>query len=671
MFYLKGTFVTVHDHPWAEIDALWTAVHRNPAAELGKGAQVLYHSVVDRAVDAYFPVLDQIDERVEALEMQVFEAGGRNDVLPTLFRLRRSVRQLLRAARNQRESVQRLAVGTVRTLTKETCYQFRDVHDHLLLLHDNLDDHRETLGGLRDTYLGVISNRMNEVMKALTVFSAILLPLTFLSGLFGMNVRVPWQDDIVGFWIIVAVCVACTPDLAPHHEQAGLAAPHHVSAAAGGHAPGPAGRRAPRRPPRAPGRPRLRRPGRGGRGPARRDGGGPSARPRVVGGHGCRGAALPAPDAHAGRALARRRGRPPRAAPRRPRTHPGRPVRLAARRPVRADAGAGRRGPRDADARALRDRRRRDVARRLGRVGDDPARGRDDAGGARARGAGAAGPRGPRRARRPAGRAPAAACSSRRRPPTRPWTPCARPARARPARRPSTARASRPGRPGSAPSSTTASCPTRRGSTASISWTKGCYVGQEPVVMARHRGHPATLLVGLSIEAGPVPAPEAALLLDAKPVGRVTTVARASGGPGRGRARVRAARARARGGDVRARGLRRPRHRHRRPRALSRSPDRRSPVPPNRREFGACLAAQARGRSPPPRSRDPRNLRRPPVRQAARTKTPRGGVPRGRRRDPARAGRPRVGRPGRRTTAGCAAPCAAAPPGGRRACSRA
>lgn len=207
IFYMKGTLVTVCDRPWPPLEALWAAVRRDPARELGKGAQVLYHSLVDRAVDAYFPILDAIDDRVEGLERRVFEATERDAILPTLFRLRRSVRTLLRAARNQRESVQRLAVGTVRSLTKETCYQFRDVHDHLILLHDSLDDHRETLGGLRDTYLGVISNRMNEVMKSLTVFSVVLLPLAFVTGLWGMNVPVPFAAHPWGFWAVVAVCV--------------------------------------------------------------------------------------------------------------------------------------------------------------------------------------------------------------------------------------------------------------------------------------------------------------------------------------------------------------------------------------------------------------------------------------------------------------------------------
>lgn len=207
IFYLKGTLVTCHDRPWKPLDDLWAAVCRDPATELGQGAQRLYHNVVDAAVDEFFPILDRIDERVEALETEVFEATSRESVLPKLFRLRRSVRYLLRSARNQRESVQRLAVGTVRSLRRETCYQFRDVHDHLILLHDSLDDHRETLGGLRDTYLGVISNRMNEVMKSLTVFSVILLPLAFVTGLWGMNVPVPLRDTAYGFWVVLAICV--------------------------------------------------------------------------------------------------------------------------------------------------------------------------------------------------------------------------------------------------------------------------------------------------------------------------------------------------------------------------------------------------------------------------------------------------------------------------------
>lgn len=208
IYYMKGTLVTVHDRPWPAIDALWAEVEKDPRPELEKGAQRLYHDVVDRSVKAYFPLLETIEDRVEEIEREVLETSGARDTLHALFRLRRTVRSLLRAARNQRESVQRLATGDVRAIRRETCWLFRDVWDRLILLHDTLEDHRETLSGLRDTYVGVVNNRMSEVMKALAVFSGLMLPLAFITGLWGMNVGVPWEGKAAGFWIVLGLCVA-------------------------------------------------------------------------------------------------------------------------------------------------------------------------------------------------------------------------------------------------------------------------------------------------------------------------------------------------------------------------------------------------------------------------------------------------------------------------------
>ncbi len=207
MYYLQGTFVTVRDEPWPTIDALWDAVLRDPLRELGKGAQTVYHNVVDRAVQAYEGVLNFVEEEIDDLEREVLDVDDGVDSLGTIFRLRRTVRRLMTLVRAQQESVMRLAVGHVKSLRKETCYLFRDVADHLTLYHGTLDDHRETLSGLRDTYIGVASNRLNEVMKTLTVFSALLLPLTFLTGLWGMNFDIlPFARHELGFWIFLAIC---------------------------------------------------------------------------------------------------------------------------------------------------------------------------------------------------------------------------------------------------------------------------------------------------------------------------------------------------------------------------------------------------------------------------------------------------------------------------------
>jgi magnesium transporter len=209
IYYMPGTLVTIRDEPWAPLDELWEGVVRNPARELGKGAQVVFHNVVDRAVKSYEAVIEGLDRRIDELEREVLEQEGGKDSLGDIFRLRRTVRGLLRLVHAQQESVHRLSLGHVKSLRKETCYLFRDVYDDLRLYQALLDDHRDTLGGLRDTHLGVASNRLNEVMRRLTVFSALLLPLTFLTGLWGMNFDVlPFAHQAWGFWIFVAICTA-------------------------------------------------------------------------------------------------------------------------------------------------------------------------------------------------------------------------------------------------------------------------------------------------------------------------------------------------------------------------------------------------------------------------------------------------------------------------------
>jgi magnesium transporter len=208
IYFLPGTLVTVRDEPWAPIDELWDGVVRDPARELGKGAQVVFHNVVDRAVRAYESVIDSVEQRIDTMEPEVLTLKGGDATLTSIFRLRRTLRQLLRLVRAQQESVYRLSLGHVKSLRKETCYLFRDVYDHLVRYHALLDDHRETLAGLRDTYIGVASNRLNEVMRRLTVFSALLLPLTFLTGLWGMNFDVlPFAHHGGGFWFFVGLCI--------------------------------------------------------------------------------------------------------------------------------------------------------------------------------------------------------------------------------------------------------------------------------------------------------------------------------------------------------------------------------------------------------------------------------------------------------------------------------
>lgn len=209
VYYMQGTLVTVRELPWPALDALWEAVQHDPVRRLGKGAQTVYHTIVDMAVKAYEPVINFVEDEIDSLEREVLDPDDGVDSLGPIFRLRRTLRRIARLVRGQQESVQRLASGNVKQLRKDTCYLFRDVAQHLDLYSGLLEDHRETLAGLRDTYIGVASNRLNLVMKTLTVFSALLLPLTFLTGLWGMNFdHLPLAHEAYGFWIFLGVCLA-------------------------------------------------------------------------------------------------------------------------------------------------------------------------------------------------------------------------------------------------------------------------------------------------------------------------------------------------------------------------------------------------------------------------------------------------------------------------------
>jgi magnesium transporter len=208
LYYMQGTLVTVRELPWPALDKLWDDAQRHPVQQLGKGAQTVYHTVLDLAVKAYEPVINAVEDEIDKLEPEVLDPDDGVDSLGPIFRLRRTLRRVGRLMRAQQENVQRLAGGNVKQLRKETCYLFRDLAQHLELYSGVLEDHRETLAGMRDTYIGIASNRLNHVMKTLTVFSALMLPLTFLTGLWGMNFDdLPLAREPLGFWLFLVVCL--------------------------------------------------------------------------------------------------------------------------------------------------------------------------------------------------------------------------------------------------------------------------------------------------------------------------------------------------------------------------------------------------------------------------------------------------------------------------------
>ncbi|HEU4615248.1 MAG TPA: magnesium/cobalt transporter CorA [Kofleriaceae bacterium] len=194
------SFVITHD-PTGEITKdVVDLVGRDPAV-LCKGPAWLAHAILDNAVDRYLPIVDQLNEDIERLELEALRRAGTPKGAPVLrriLRLRRMLQDLRRMSIHQREILLRLSRGEFDEIPRDVVPFFRDVFDHFVRINDELDAFRDLLTSALEAYLSVQNNRMSEVMKTLTLISTVMLPLTFIAGIYGMNFRHMPELDWVG-----------------------------------------------------------------------------------------------------------------------------------------------------------------------------------------------------------------------------------------------------------------------------------------------------------------------------------------------------------------------------------------------------------------------------------------------------------------------------------------
>ena len=181
--------VTVHDGDSAPIVELRDHATRNLRI-LSEGPVALLHRIVDAMVDSYRPEMDKLEDRIDELEKQIFEQPD-----PMLVRRildeKRQVAGLRRIITPQRDVVARLARRDFVDVSTEMSFRFRDVYDHLVRVADDVLIFQDRITGMLDAHLSNVSNRLNEVMKVLTVVATILMPLTLLTSMYGMNVPLP------------------------------------------------------------------------------------------------------------------------------------------------------------------------------------------------------------------------------------------------------------------------------------------------------------------------------------------------------------------------------------------------------------------------------------------------------------------------------------------------
>lgn len=172
-----------------------------------RGASYLLHQILDNLVDLYMPLIDDFDRSINDLEERVFEMKRNNNVvLEEIMDLRRAIARLKRISSRQLEVLYRLSHGEFEQIPESVLPFYRDVHDHLQRITDLAESYRDIVGGLFDIRFAVVSNKTNEIMKTLAVLSAIILPLTLIAGIYGMNFEnMPELKTINGYFMTLGV----------------------------------------------------------------------------------------------------------------------------------------------------------------------------------------------------------------------------------------------------------------------------------------------------------------------------------------------------------------------------------------------------------------------------------------------------------------------------------
>lgn len=198
VFLAKTWIVTLLRVPLDRLEGLVERVQKRPDHYL-KSPAVLAHRLLDDMTDGFEHLVDDLVDRLDALD----EPGDPvPETMTAIVGMRRETAMLARVVRSQRDVCASLALSTHAALPKRIQPYLRDVYDHLLRVYDHLEGVREGLGAARDAYLAAVNNRLSEVMRVLTVIATIMMPLSLIAGIFGMNFEtIPGLGSPAGFWL--------------------------------------------------------------------------------------------------------------------------------------------------------------------------------------------------------------------------------------------------------------------------------------------------------------------------------------------------------------------------------------------------------------------------------------------------------------------------------------
>jgi magnesium transporter len=194
IFLGDGFLVTSHQGRVSVLDE----VAETADCILPRGAEWTLHAILDRAVDEIFPAVDFIADELDSIEDRLLQQASEAD-LHHLYSMKRLLVALHKTIGPERDVVRGMARQT-ELISPEAYLYFQDVGDHLARVTDSVETYRDVASGAMDIYLSAVNNRMNQIMKQLTVVATIFMPLTLLSGIYGMNITVGMWPPITMWW---------------------------------------------------------------------------------------------------------------------------------------------------------------------------------------------------------------------------------------------------------------------------------------------------------------------------------------------------------------------------------------------------------------------------------------------------------------------------------------
>lgn len=213
LFLGRNFLVTYQVHPIVALDRVWEHCLRDDRYVNGGPARLMYR-IADELVADYMPAIEEIDSLLDEIETRVFENPA-NTPLGRIFRLKRALLDLRRTMSPQREVLNKLARGDYAVIDVDDRAFFRDVYDHVVRLNDISESLRDEVSTAMEIYLSVVNNRLNETMRTLTLITTLFMPLTFVTGFFGMNFFQPvgqlsaWTGRLV--FVVALLAMVVTP----------------------------------------------------------------------------------------------------------------------------------------------------------------------------------------------------------------------------------------------------------------------------------------------------------------------------------------------------------------------------------------------------------------------------------------------------------------------------